>query len=486
MKPTIGLEIHVQLATASKLFCSCPASSFGAPPNQNICPICAGDPGVLPVANRQAVERLIRMGLALNCAIAERSVFARKSYFYPDLPKNYQISQYDLPLAKGGRLQYFSGGEKRTARIHRIHLEEDAGKLLHAIGAQELAFSLVDFNRTGVALAETVTEPDFNNAQEANDFLTTLRTTLRSLNVSNCDMEKGEFRVDVNVSVAPEGAALGTRVEIKNLNSFKAVRDALEYEIKRQKEALAGGEKIRQETRLWDVKNAATEALRSKEEASDYRYFAEPDLKPLIVSREWIERVRGGLAPLPVSRAESYEGRLGLGSKEAQTIAFHEDSGVAALFEETVGLCSVNGQAVEPKTAANWILNDLLGNLKDKNRSVADSGMTAERLAGFLKLVRAEGLSSRLAKDLFAKMLADPALEAGSAFKASGVTLLSSEDALLVFIREALQENPRAVEEFKSGKERAIQSLVGAVMKKTKGQAHPQKLQELLRRELTR
>ncbi|MBI4063143.1 MAG: Asp-tRNA(Asn)/Glu-tRNA(Gln) amidotransferase subunit GatB [Elusimicrobia bacterium] len=484
MKPAIGLEIHVQLNTKSKLFCSCSTEVFGVAPNSRTCPVCNGDPGVLPVTNKAAVERLIQMGLALNCTIAERSIFARKNYFYPDLPKNYQISQYEEPLAGKGRLDYYSGGRVNQARIHRVHLEEDAGKLLHAIGSQTLDCTLVDFNRAGIPLAETVTEPDFLTSAQASDFLVTLRATLRALGASNCDMEKGEMRVDVNVSVSADEKTLGTKVEIKNLNSFKSVRDALEYEITRQREAVARGEKIVQETRLWDVKKAQTVLMRTKEGASDYRYFAEPDLPAICVDEAWISELKKNLPPLPTQKMEQYQNQLGLGPNEAQALVFHEDAEVARLFDETVKLAGANGNAVG-KIAANWILNDLLGQLKTRGLTVAKSGMSASRLAGFIKLTEEGGLTSRLAKDLLNKMLDDPALEAAAAFKESGVQLLSGDDALLPLIKKAIQANPKAVSEYKAGKEKAIQSLIGFVMRETRGQAHPQKLQELLKKELT-
>ncbi|MBI4669717.1 MAG: Asp-tRNA(Asn)/Glu-tRNA(Gln) amidotransferase subunit GatB, partial [Elusimicrobia bacterium] len=412
------------------------------------------------------------------------SIFARKNYFYPDLPKNYQISQYDQPAAANGALGYLSGNELKKAGIHRVHLEEDAGKLLHAIGSETLDHSLVDFNRTGIPLAETVTEPDFSSSAEASDFLNTLRVTLKTIGVSNCDMEKGELRVDVNVSVAPEGQPLGTKVEIKNLNSFKAVRDALEYEIQRQTEDLKQGNRIVQETRLWDVKAGQTIPLRSKEEASDYRYFTEPDLTPLVIDQAWVERLRLKLPKLPMERAEYYTDGLKLSLKEAQTIAFHEDLEVAPLFEETVGLISGNKDGADFKNTANWILNDLLGFLREKNISIGSSGMTPSRLAGFLELVKSKGLTSRLAKDLLGRMLAEPGIEAKTAFEQSGAVLLSGGDELTGFVREAIKENPKAANEYRSGKEKAVQALIGAVMRKTRGQAHPQKLQEIFRQEL--
>lgn len=483
LKPTIGLEIHVQLNTASKLFCSCSTASFGADPNSNICPICLGHPGTLPVLNRQAVERLLQMAVAFGCQVRSPSIFARKNYFYPDLPKNYQISQFEEPLAENGKLEFYSGGEKRSVCIKRIHLEEDAGKLLHAIGATELDYSLVDFNRAGLPLAETVTEPDIATSGQASDFLVALRATLRRLGVSNCDMEKGEMRVDVNVSVAKEGGPLGTRVEIKNLNSFKAVRDALEYEMGRQSKAVAAGENIRQETRLWDVKRGQTQALRSKEDSSDYRYFPDPDLLPLVIEPQWLERLKDAAGMTPDRQLERYQQDFGLGLKEAQALVFHEDHRVSALFEETAALApSQDGAAGWAKSAANWILNDLLGYLAAQGKDLASAGVTSKKLAAFINITAKQGLSSRLAKDLFAKLLSDPSLDPQAA--ASGFKVMGDETQLLAHVKAAIQENPKAVQEYLAGKEKAIGSLIGAVMKKTQGQAHPQKLQELFKKEL--
>ncbi|MBI4368667.1 MAG: Asp-tRNA(Asn)/Glu-tRNA(Gln) amidotransferase subunit GatB [Elusimicrobia bacterium] len=483
MRPVIGLEIHVQLNTESKLFCACRTDSFGRPPNSNICPICVGDPGVLPVTNKGAVERIVQMGLAMDCAIRSTSIFARKNYFYPDLPKNYQISQYDKPICENGRLDVASDGAVKTIHIRRIHLEEDAGKLLHAIGNRDLDYSLADYNRAGVPLAETVTEPDFETPAQASDFLVALRTTLRALGVSNCDMEKGELRVDVNVSVTNTDGSFGQRVEIKNLNSFKAVRDALDYEIARQRRALEAGERIALETRLWDAANNQTQKLRSKEEASDYRYFPEPDLPPLVLDEVWINQWRAALPELPLAKVRRYE-KLGIPAKEAKALAFHEDEGVPDLFDATCELVTADGGTINPKSVANWILNDLLGTLRERQKSVAQSPVTAERLAGFIKLVAAKDLSSRLSKDLFLKIFDHSDITAEEAYKQSGVTLISSDGDLLGFVRQAIAENPKPVAEYKAGKDKAIQSLIGAVMRKTKGQAHPQKLENLLRREL--
>ncbi len=484
MVPKIGLEIHAQLKTASKLFCSCSTNAFGTAANTNICPVCVAEPGVLPVLNKKAVERLIEMGLALGCSISTWNRFARKNYFYPDLPKNYQISQYEEPVATHGKFSFFSSNERKTVRITRIHLEEDAGKLMHALGSQELDFSLVDFNRAGMPLAETVTEPDFTNAQEVSDFLQALRATLRRLDVSNCDLEKGEMRMDVNISLSPDGDTLGTKVEIKNLNSFKSARDALEYEINRQGELLKNGGKVSQETRLWDTKANQTKVLRSKEEASDYRYFPDPDLLPIVIDANWQEKIRLTLGEQPIAKLERYQTELGFGLKEAQAMIYNEDPAIQKLFDETLDLAKGASGTIEAKTIANWILNDLLAYLKDQEGQLASLEFTPQRFLAFLGTIAAKGLPNKIAREIFLALLADPKLDASAAIEKSGFTLIDSSDQLTKLVQEAIAGNPKAVQEFLQGKEKAVGALMGAIMKATKGQIQPQKVQDLLRQEL--
>lgn len=480
-QPVIGLEIHVQLKTESKLFCSCSAASYGAPPNTNICPTCTGQPGALPVLNKKAVEKILTMGLVFDCAVAPYSVFARKNYFYPDLPKNYQISQYELPVLNGGEMRFYSRECKTEAALKRIHLEEDAGKMLHAIGSESLDVSLVDFNRAGIALAETVTQPVLENPQQASDFLTALRYTLRAIDASSCDMEKGEMRVDVNVSLRENDGRLGTKVEIKNLNSFKAVRDALDYEIARQTRAREHGERVIQETRLWDVKQNKTVAMRSKEEASDYRYFPDPDLKALPLDKEWIETLRRRLPPLPLAQLELYQERYGLNLKEAQALIFNEDSGIAALFEQTVALLTGPGLV---KNAANWILNDILGALKAAGQDARRCGLTPRRFANFLETIRAKQLSSRLAKDILAELIKNPEATVEDIIVKNSLSLVADDKQLAQLAERVLAENPQAVKEYLQGKEKALQALIGTAMRLSRGQAHPQKMQELLKQAL--
>lgn len=483
MTPKIGLEIHVQLKTQSKLFCPCSSSSFGAQPNSNICPICAGHPGVLPVLNKEAVERALTMGLALHCQIAAFSRFARKNYFYPDLPKNYQISQYEEPLAVNGHFAFFTAGQKRDVRVKRIHVEEDAGKLLHAIGSQELDYSLVDLNRAGIPLAETVTEPDLTSAQEASDFLTALRMTLKNLEASNCDLEKGEMRVDVNISLSPDGQKLGTKVEIKNLNSFKAVRDALEHEMIRQKEVLEGGGKVIQETRLWDVKSNTTRSMRVKEEASDYRYFPEPDLTPLEVPDSWIEAARQRLEEAPTAKLERYQKDFGLAPKEAQALVFNDNPGISKLFEQTLNLAEKQNCQIAPKTVVNWILNELLAHLKANGLRLSALALSPERFLKFLKVSQEKGLPNNMARELFSNVLSKPDIEPEALTHESDFTL-ASDDEISRFTAETLKTNPKAVEEYLSGKEKAIGALVGNIMRQTQGRVNPSKIQDHLRREL--
>ena len=474
-EPVIGLEVHVQLSTRTKLFCACPSKSFGLPPNSHICPVCAGHPGVLPVTNRKAVELGLRAALAVGCKIRERSIFARKNYFYPDLPKAYQISQYEEPFSYSGKLEIGGG---KSVGIHRIHLEEDAGKLLHAIGSEELPYSLVDLNRAGVPLCEIVSEPEIFSADEAYAYLTELKQVLQYMEVSTCDMEKGEMRCDANVSLKKKGATkLGTRAEIKNLNSFKAVKEAILHEMVRQADILDAGGTIVQETRLWDDTTLSTAPMRSKEEAHDYRYFPEPDLVPLVISREWQERTLKSLPETPQRRQKRFQESLHLGEYDAAVLVATREK--ADFYEETLKLVSSGkGDAETAKLVANWVSNQHEFALKESG----SEGLTgkAPALAEVIALVKTGAISNASAKEV---LLA--AYKTGKAPKTlveeTGAAQVSDEGALKGWAQEAIAENAAAVADFKSGKEAALGRIVGAVMKKSKGKANPQKVNSLLK-----
>ncbi|MFA5858518.1 MAG: Asp-tRNA(Asn)/Glu-tRNA(Gln) amidotransferase subunit GatB [Elusimicrobiota bacterium] len=476
-KPTIGLEVHVQVKTVSKLFCGC-STEFGAEPNHNICAVCTGQPGVLPVMNKKAVEFTIRTGLALGCSISEHSVFARKQYFYPDLPKNYQVSQYELPLCIKGSVTLPSTGKR--IGITRVHLEEDAGKLLHAIGARELEYSLVDLNRTGIGLMEIVSEPDITSADEAVEYLTTLKSILRYIDVSDCDMEKGTLRCDANISIAKPGDELGTKVEIKNMNSFKSLHTALLYEIVRQNETLSSGGKIIQETRLWDTDINETKSMRSKEFAHDYRYFPEPDLVPFKPSREWVTEIKTSLPELPLARKSRFVKEYGLNDYDAGVLT--AEKALADYFEETVTSCVKlglnNNDAAKPVT--NWITTDLLGYLNTNKKDISLSPVTAVNLAGLIKLLTDGTISGKIAKTVFTEMC-NTGGKPEDIVKSKGLVQISDESAILKLVIEAINENPKAVAEFKAGKERAVFAIVGAVMKKSQGKANPAVVNKLIK-----
>lgn len=464
----VGLECHVQLATTSKMFCGCPTDYAGAKPNTHVCPICLGMPGVLPVMNRRAVEFTIMTGLALQAEIPEATKFDRKNYPYPDLVKGYQISQYDLPLVKGGHVDVVVDGQTRRVRLERVHLEEDTGKLTHAEGG-----SLVDYNRSGVPLMEMVTRPDIRNAAEARAYLQKLRAILRTIGVSTADMEKGQLRCDVNISLRPVGQeAFGTKVEVKNLNSFRSVQRALEYEIHRQTAMLAAGERIHQETRGWVDEKGVTVLQRSKEEAHDYRYFPEPDLPPLFVDQPWIERLRAALAELPDAKRARYVASFGLSPYDAELLAI--DSGVSVYFEAALKA------GADPKKAANWILNDLA-------RLRADSGeegqLTPENLARLIQLVDAGSIGGSAAKQVL-----EGSFQTGKAPQALvdelGLAQVSDTRSLEGAVREALAAQPAAVADYRAGKASAINFLKGQVMKATRGTANPSVIEKLLRHSL--
>lgn len=477
-EPVIGLEVHVQLKTASKLFCRC-STTFGAEPNTNICPICCGYPGVLPVLNEKAVRLLVRAALGLDCQVAPHSVFSRKQYFYPDLPKAYQISQYDLPLAIGGWLTIKgSQGSNKRIRIHRIHLEEDAGKLMHAIGSKELSYSLVDLNRAGIPLAECVSEPELSTPEEAYEYLTQLKAIFQYVGISDCDMEKGSLRCDANISLRPLGHKnLGTKAEVKNLNSFKAVKEALHYEIKRQMEVLNTQGRVIQETRLWDENRGVTESLRSKEEAHDYRYFPEPDLVPVDLLPVYIAGIRADLPELPAQKKSRFIETYRLSDYDATVLV--GDKLLASYFEEAVSAAGVSAA----KPVCNWITTELLGRLNAAHKSIEESPVSGKQLAQLVGLIEQGTISGKTAKDVFAEMF-ETGEPPQKIVQAKGLVQIGDESAIAKWCDEAIAENPKAVQEYKGGKERAIGSLVGAVMKKSQGKANPQLVNQILQKKL--
>lgn len=480
-EPVIGLEVHVQLKTKSKLFCSC-STEFGAEGNQHTCPVCLGWPGSLPVLNEAALKLAIRVGLALNCKVAERLKFDRKNYFYPDLPKAYQISQYDMPVNGRGWLDIEtrtglgtrdSGLEIRRIGITRAHLEEDAGKLLHEGIADG---SLVDYNRGGIPLLEIVSEPDLGSPQEAYDYLTALKAILQYLEVSDCDMEKGSLRCDANVSVRPVSQEkFGTKVEIKNLNSFKMVQKAIQYEIERQTEALVNGETIVQETRLWNDAKGTTFSMRSKEEAHDYRYFPEPDLVPFTLSRETVEEVRKTLPELPLERAKRFIKEFGIPEYDAYVLV--QEKKLANYFESCVR------EGANAKLASNWVQNELLALLNAKNITIEHCAVSPHALAGLIRLVEKGTLSGKTAKDVLQEMAAT-GKTAEAIVKEKGLTQVSDTGLIEKAVEKAIAANPTAVAEFKAGKQKALGALVGAVMKETGGKANPKVVNEILHRKL--
>lgn len=477
----IGLEVHVQLKTHSKLFCSCP-TDFGSAPNSNICPVCTGQPGVLPVLNMKALQGIVKVGLALGCTINRNSWFARKQYFYPDLPKAYQISQSERPVCENGSLTIATPGGAKTIRVQRIHLEEDAGKLLHAIGSTELPYSLVDLNRSSVSLIEIVSHPDLSSSDEAYAYLTVLKSAVQYIGISDCDMEKGSLRCDANVSIRPVGEKkFGTRVEVKNMNSFRAVKDAIDHEVARQADVVQSGGKIVQETRLWNETKGATSPMRSKEEAHDYRYFPEPDLVPMDLTEAWVEELRRSLPELPQQRRQRMVEELGLTDYDAGVVTGQKE--LVDYFETGLNTLAADKRKACAKPLVNWITTELLGRLHADRKEITDSPTGAGQLAELVDLIQTGTLSGKMAKDVFAEMY-----QTGESAKAvvakKGLSQVSNEGELLRFIDEVIGENPKVADDVRNGKEKAIGSLVGALMKKTKGQANPQLANQLLRKKL--
>lgn len=475
----IGLEVHVQIKTRTKVFCACP-TEFGAAPNSQVCPVCCGHPGVLPVLNKAAVEGLVKAALALGCRINPRSVFARKQYFYPDLPKGYQISQFELPLAEEGKLEITADQGPRTVRINRIHLEEDAGKLLHAVGNRQLEESLVDLNRAGVPLMEIVSEPDIRSADEAAEYLSRLRTVLRYVGASDCDMEKGSMRCDANVSIRPAGETkLGTRAEVKNMNSFKSVKDAVTHEIARQAALLEGGGRVVQETRLWDQAAGETRSMRSKEQAHDYRYFPDPDLAPVELSAGVLDGWKRSLPELPEARKERYAKELGLSDYDAGVLT--GEKVLADYFEGALAVFSGEDRKAAAKPLANWLTTELVGRLNEAKKGISESPVPPARLGELVRLVVKAVINSKAAKMVFEEMFT-----AGGApediVKQKGLVQVEDESQIGSWVDEVIAANPKIVADVKGGKEAAVGSLVGQVMKKSSGRANPQSVNKLLRK----
>lgn len=472
----IGLEVHTELQTTTKIFCSC-RTSFGADPNTNVCPVCLGLPGVLPVLNKKVLEYAVRAGLALNCEISRFSKFDRKNYYYPDLPKNFQTSQFDLPICEHGYLDVEVDGEKRRIRITRAHMEEDAGKLVHhGTSITDSDYSLVDYNRTGTPLLEIVSEPDMRSAKEAVAYMEKMRAILQYVGISDCRMEEGSLRCDANVSVRPVGQKeLGTKTEIKNINSFKGVERAIEYEAMRQAELLEDGGKVVQETRTWDEKEGVTKSMRTKEEANDYRYFPEPDLVPFTVSDEYIENIRKLLPELPDARKERYMKEFGLSSEDA--VFMTNDKATADYFEAAVAA------GADPKAAVNWLMGEFASQLSNDGIEIDKAPVSAENLAALLKLISKGTISGKIAKKVFATMWKEGG-NPDDIVKAQGLVQISDTAELSKLVDEVVGNNPKAVEDFKAGKKKAVGALVGQIMKATKGKANPRVINELLNKKL--
>jgi aspartyl-tRNA(Asn)/glutamyl-tRNA(Gln) amidotransferase subunit B len=473
-EPVIGLEVHAQLNTATKIFCGC-STRFGAPPNTHVCPVCLGLPGALPVLNRKVVDYTLRMALATHCRITPHSRFARKNYFYPDLPKGYQISQYELPIAVDGRLDIdLSGGTKRIG-ITRIHMEEDAGKLVHD-PAQPV--SLVDLNRTGVPLMEIVSEPDMRSAEEAGAYLRMLRAIIRWIGIGDGNMEEGSFRCDANVSIRPRGETrLGTRTELKNLNSFRHVEKALRYEIARQTETLLDTGTVVQETRLWDPDKNVSVSMRGKEEAHDYRYFPDPDLVPVIVDADWIEAVRDALPELPARRRVRFTADYGLSDYDAGVLTSSRE--LSDYFEACLSHFN------QPKTVANWITGALLGLLNSQGKAIEATPISAAQLAGLLKLIAAGHINARIAKTVFDEMAAG-GRSAEEIVAQKGLAQVSNTQALEIAVDAVLAAHPDEAARYRKGESKLLGFFVGQVMKATKGQANPKVLNPLLKDKLER
>lgn len=468
----IGLEVHLQLSTKTKAFCGC-KNEFGLPANSAACPVCLGFPGSLPVLNKQFLEYAIKAASALNCKIADRMKFDRKNYFYPDLPKNYQISQYDTPLSTDGYLEAIEeDGAIKKIRIKRVHMEEDAGKLIH----EQTDKSLVDFNRCGTPLLEIVSEPDINSPDEAYLYLITLKNILKYLEVSDCDMEKGSLRCDANISIKPAGSKeLGVKIELKNMNTFKGARAALEYEEKRQTDLLESGGAIIQQTRLWNPNEKVTKSMRTKEEAHDYRYFPEPDLVPYEIDFDWVKEITEQMPELPNKRKARFMQDYAISEYDAGILV--SDKSMSAYFEQCIKLYP------EPKVIINWLTSEILKYLNSKNMQFSQFTLPAEYLVDMLKMIDEGKISGKIAKEVLTGMV-ESGKSAKDIVKEKALTQISDEAKIKEVAREVLKQNPQAVEDYKGGKSTAITFLTGQVMKATKGKANPAVVNKLLREEL--
>lgn len=468
----IGLEVHVHLKTKTKAFCAC-STEFGNEPNSQTCPVCLGLPGSLPVLNKVALSYAIKVALALNCKVQEYTKFDRKNYFYPDLPKNYQISQYDLPLSRDGFLDIYSEGKTERIGIRRVHMEEDAGKLIH-----KDEISLVDFNRTGIPLLEIVSEPDINSPQQAHEYLTALKSILEYLGVCDCDMEKGSLRCDANISLRKRNSKdLGVKTELKNMNSFKAVKDALAFEIGRQTKLLDAGEPIIQDTRLWDAKEAETFSMRTKEEAQDYRYFPEPDLPPFTIKEEQVQGLRESIPELPREKWLRFTRDYGLSEYDAKILVLSkEDAGYAES-------CIKTYQNKDKKIIVNWLIGPLLSEANNRNCGISDLKVSPKDLAELIGFVESQQISNLSAKSVLSEMV-NTAKAAGIIIKEKNLIQISDSDTLTAIAQEVIKENQKSADDYRQGKAGAIMFLVGQVMKKSHGKANPKAVQEILKRRL--
>jgi len=464
----IGLEVHAQLKTRTKIFCGC-STSFGAPPNTHTCPVCLGMPGVLPVLNKKVVEYAMRAAIATDCKIERESRFARKNYFYPDLPKGYQISQYELPIAQFGRIDIEISGEKKRIGITRIHMEEDAGKLTHN---PDRPVSMVDFNRTGVPLIEIVSEPDIRSPEEAGAYLRKLRSIVRYLGICDGNMEEGSFRCDANVSIMPKGSdTFGTRAELKNLNSFKHVEKAISFEIERQKEIITDGGDVVQETRLWDpVKNRST-SMRGKEDAHDYRYFPDPDLLPLVIDEDWMESVKSDLPELPDEKQKRFIQEYELPPYDAEVLTGTRE--LADYFEECLKTFP------HAKQVSNWVMGSLLGLLNAEGKSIEHSPIPPHDLGSLLKLIHEDVISGKIAKTVFDEM-AKTGKPPKTIVEEKGLVQVTDVSALEEIVSKILARSPKEIEDYKNGKTKVIGFFVGQVMKETRGKANPKIVNEIL------